>query len=91
MAVSREWPITPDGRKLIVDEMMVIVETSKSARSKIGASRVVLSADGVNVQREKIATPQEHVHRLGEPLRVTGIHVEAQDRVIEGEGKVVEE
>ena len=51
-AVRSDWPIPAEARGQIVSEMLRIVSSSANDRERIGAARVLIVADSVNVRRE---------------------------------------
>lgn len=54
-AIRNDWPIPDELRKLVTAQMGVVLQDDKiSRRAKIAASKVILTADQVNVRREVI-------------------------------------
>ena len=51
-AIKKEWPITPQIRRIIVDQMVEIVGTDADTRVKIAAAKTLVSADGINAKRK---------------------------------------
>jgi hypothetical protein len=56
MAIKRGWPITEKVRQRVVDALDKIVEEGEPVY-QIAASRVLVTADGLNVRREADAQP----------------------------------
>jgi hypothetical protein len=65
-AIREGWPIKPEHRKLVVDTMAGLVETCGDPRIKTAASRVLVTADKVNVAKMNVAATQ-----AGPPQSVT--------------------
>jgi len=68
-AIKNNWPIPPEYRKLVCDQMALIVGRSEDERNRIGAAKVLVAADLVNAKREDsdaredaAKTPQQHLH-----------------------------
>jgi len=63
-ALRERWPLTPEMREFIVLEAMKIAMSSHDERNRLGAMRVLVSADRTNSVRENTATPQQvnHLH-----------------------------
>ena len=61
-AIKGKWPITREIRQKVIDQMVLVVDCAESDRDKIGAAKVIVSADGMNAKREATATPQQHEH-----------------------------
>ena len=53
-AIRNDWQISADARGKIVSEMIRIVSSSASDRERIGAAKVLIAADAVNVKRESL-------------------------------------
>ena len=53
-AIREDWPLSPETRKLVVEQMGDVVRLGKTDRNKIGAALVLVAADGVNVKRERL-------------------------------------
>ena len=53
-AIREDWPIPPELRAMLVEQMGKIVDKGKNNRDKIAASKVLVSADTVNVKREAL-------------------------------------
>ncbi len=57
-AIRNRWPIRNQLRRKIVEQMELVVETAASARDKTAAAKVLMAADAINVNRERIDKPQ---------------------------------
>ena len=58
-AVRERWPMTDERRAMLLDQMFGIVERSPDPRNKIAAAKVIVTADSINVNQQKIDTPKE--------------------------------
>lgn len=54
-AINNGYPISEEMRRMLVTQMALIVGRSGDERNKIGAAKVLLAADMVNVARERLA------------------------------------
>ena len=78
-AIRNEYPITDDVRKLIVNQMALIVGRDDSAKMRVAAARVLVAADSVNVKREAIQQADEHKRMPDKHLH---LHAETQAKVV---------
>jgi hypothetical protein len=53
-AIREGWKISQKRKAMIVSQMAAVVERSEEERNQIGAARVLVAADGVNVKREAL-------------------------------------
>ena len=53
-AIRNDWQMSAAARGKIVSEMIRIVSSSASDRERIGAAKVLIAADAVNVKRESL-------------------------------------
>jgi hypothetical protein len=58
-AYRERWPMTDERRAMLLDQMFGIVEKSPDPRNKIAAAKVIVTADSINVNQQKIDTPKE--------------------------------
>lgn len=58
-AIENGWPVKPEIRQLVTNQMALVVGKSDNERNKIAAARVLVAADGVNVRREAIDAADE--------------------------------
>lgn len=58
-AYRERWPMTDERRAMLLDQMFGIVEKSPKDRDKIAAAKVIVTADAINVNQQKIDTPKE--------------------------------
>lgn len=50
-AFQNDYPITPDIRKLVVNQAAIILGTAKNKRTRLTAAKVLIAADGMNIKR----------------------------------------
>jgi nicotinate-nucleotide pyrophosphorylase len=67
-AVRQGWPISDEMRRLIMNQMALIVGRSEKDRDRVAAAKVIVSADSVNVRREQM--DQLDALRSGAPQTV---------------------
>lgn len=58
-ANRERWPMTEQRRAMLLDQMFSIVEQSPDARHRIAAAKVIVAADAINVNQQKVDTPKE--------------------------------
>lgn len=51
-AIREDWPITPEIRRLIVNQMALTAGRSEDERNRIAAAKVLVAADSINARRE---------------------------------------
>lgn len=59
-AIREDWPMSAEMRTLLINQMALVVGRSPDERNKIGAARVMVAADSVNVRREEMDQRDEH-------------------------------
>lgn len=62
-AIKNEYPISDAVRKLIVNQMALIIGRDESSKMRVAASRVLIAADAVNAKREALQQAEEHKGR----------------------------
>lgn len=75
-AIKGKWPITKEIRQKVIDQMVLVVDCAESDRDKIGAAKVIVSADGMNAKREATATPQQHEHHHSGAIALAAVRQE---------------
>jgi len=58
-AFRERWPMTDERRAMLLDQMFRIVEGGPDPRNRIAAAKVIVQADAINVNQQKIDTPKE--------------------------------
>jgi len=59
-AIRKGYPIPEDLKKKLIDQMDLVLGAAEEPRDRIGAAKVIIAADMVNVRREQ--QPSQHVH-----------------------------
>lgn len=59
-AIRKGYPIPEELKKKLIDQMELVMGAAEEPRDKIGAAKVIIAADMVNVRREQ--QPSQHVH-----------------------------
>lgn len=59
-AIRKGYPISEELKKKLIDQMDSVLEGAEEPRDKIGAAKVIIAADMVNVRREQ--QPSQHLH-----------------------------
>ncbi len=94
-AISNGWPISPEVRQLVVEQMALIVECSPKARNQMAAAKVLIAADALNARREAtaevlIAADALNARREATaeaPVQPSGVNVQVNGNVnIGGDG-----
>lgn len=83
-AIKNGWPIPDELRQKVMSQMEKIVDGGESERDRIGAAKVILAADMVNVKREDMG-------RQGAKDPPAGVNVLIQNNVTGGSVSVVQE
>lgn len=68
-AQRQGWGISQKRRAAVVSKMSELVEKATDNRTKVGAAKVLVQADAINVKREQLAQKDEH-HAAGQTLHV---------------------
>lgn len=90
-AVRHGWPISDEVRKLVVDQMALVVKESDNDRNKIGAAKVLVSADSVNARREDAEREKEPASaQVNVQVNLIDLYKQAELTVTDGdvEGKI---
>lgn len=66
-AIRKGYPIPDELKKKLIDQMDLVLGDAEDARDKIGAAKVIIAADMVNVRRE--AQPPQHLHIHGDSVQ----------------------
>lgn len=74
-ALREDWPISPELRRKLVDQMGMIVESPESPRDCIAAAKVLVAADSLNAKREATDLAAE---KGSEPQTVVNVGVSVQ-------------
>lgn len=68
-AIRNDYPISPEIRKALVEQMHLVMECSDDQRNQIGAAKVLIFADAINAKREAMdqadelkKSPTIHLH-----------------------------
>lgn len=69
-AIREDWPMSPEVRKMVMNQLAIVVGTSgEQTRSRVAAAKALIAADSVNVKREALdqadahkAAPSTHLH-----------------------------
>jgi len=68
-AIRRGYPITPEMRQFVINQLVLIIGQSEEERSRIAASRAFFMADKLNIDIEALQMeharqdrPQVHLH-----------------------------
>jgi len=72
-AIREDWPITPEIRRLIVNQMALTAGRSEDERNRIAAAKVLVAADSINARRE--ATDMQAEKQPASPAVNVGVHV----------------
>lgn len=59
-AMRNGWEIPDDVKQLLLNKAALIIAESNKPRSVVAAARVILEADRINIERERIHAVQKH-------------------------------
>lgn len=80
-AILNRWPINEEIRQKIVSQMSAIASHGESDRDRIGAARVLVSADSLNLQGEKLDLDREQFEHAKQTGSQSAISVNIENNI----------